>query len=403
MKIAATILTTVFLLNLYPSTEAFGRGNDQIIRFDFFGEPVAFEFDIDSRVDFTDPLSTESIQVFYQNILKTNFAPIVEALIAYKDQHKPDDWLFYQLIRKTAQQISPKADNYKRYTLYKWFLLSKSGYDAMLAISGDKLLFYVQCDENIYNIPFRIRNGKQYVCLNYHDYGSIDFEKTRFSEIAIKNPEATKAFSYKITQLPDFKKEDYEEKDLSFNYYQTDYHFKIKLNPEVKNIFANYPVVDYESYFNIPLSRETYTSLIPSLKKYIKGMKTKNGVDYLMRFTRYAFLFESDSMNFGKEKRLSPEQTLLYENSDCDDRAALFFYLVKEIYDLPMIVLAYPKHITIAVQFDKPVGKPIVYNGQRYYICEPTPQKEDLGIGQSLPELKKINYEVVYAYHPSQK
>jgi hypothetical protein len=403
VKIAATILVFVFALSYCPSSGVFAREKDHIIRFDFFGEPVAFEFDMASRVDFTDPLSAESILVFYQTILKTNYGPIVEALITYKDQHKPDDWLFYQLIRKTAQQISPKADNYKRYTLYKWFLLSKSGYDATLAISGDQILFYVQCDENIYNSPFRVRDGKQYVCLNYHDYGSIDFEKTRFSEIAIKNPEATKAFSYKITQLPDFKKEDYEEKDLSFNYYQTDYHFKIKLNPQVKSIFANYPVVDYESYFNIPLSKETYTSLIPSLKNYIKGMKTKNGVDYLMRFTRYAFLFESDSLNFGKEKRLSPEQTLLYENSDCDDRAALFFYLVKEIYDLPMIVLAYPKHITIAVQFDKPVGKPIVYNGQRYYICEPTPQKEDLGIGQSLPELKKINYEVVYAYHPSQK
>ena len=58
-----------------------------------------------------------------------------------------------------------------------------------------------------------------------------------------------------------------------------------------------------------------------------------------------------------------------------------------------MIVLAYPQHVTIAVQFDKPVGKPIVYNGNRYYICEPTPQKEDLGLGESLPELKKTPYE----------
>ncbi|WP_315820150.1 hypothetical protein [Paraflavitalea speifideaquila] len=105
-------------------------------------------------------------------------------------------------------------------------------------------------------------------------------------------------------------------------------------------------------------------------------MSTKNGVDYLMRFTRYAFLFETDSKNFGTEKRLSPEQTLFYEQSDCEDRVALFFYLVKEIYNLPMIVLAYPKHVTIAVQFDKPRGKSIVYNGNKYSICEPTPQKK---------------------------
>ena len=401
MKITAPISSLVLTL-LFPLLLC-ARANDNLVRFDFYGDAVEFEFDMSSRVDFTDPLSAESILKFYKAVLNSNYKPILEALNGYKIQHRPDDWLYYQLIRKTAQQISPKAENYNRYTLYKWFLLSKSGYDATLAISENQLLFYVQCDENIYNIPFRIRDGKQYVCLNYHDFGNIDFEKTMFSEIVLPNTEARKPFSYKVTQLPDFKTEEYEERDLSFNFYNTGYHFKIKLNPQVKTIFANYPVVDYETYFNIPLSKETHSSLIPSLKQNIKGMTTKNGVDYLMRFTRYAFLFESDSKNFGNEKRLSPEQTLLYENSDCDDRAALFFYLVKEIYDLPMIVLAYPKHITIAVQFEKHAGKPIVYNGRRYYVCEPTPQKQDLQLGESLPQLKNSSYEVVYAYHPGQK
>lgn len=119
-----------------------------------------------------------------------------------------------------------------------------------------------------------------------------------------------------------------------------------------------------------------------------------------MRFTRYAFLYEKDSEIFGKEKRLSPEETLLYKYSDCEDRAALFFYLVKEIYNLPMIVLVYPNHVTIAVQLAKPVGKPIVYNGKKYSVCEPTPQKQDLRLGQRIPSLSKVGYEIVYAYNP---
>jgi hypothetical protein len=122
-----------------------------------------------------------------------------------------------------------------------------------------------------------------------------------------------------------------------------------------------------------------------------------------MRFTRYAFLFGPDTRVFGGEKRLSPEQTLLFDQSDCEDRVALFFCLVKEIYNLPMIVLTYPTHVTIAVQFDKPVGKPIIYNGAKYYVCEPTPQKEDLQLGQLLPELKKSTYEVAYVYTPQRR
>jgi hypothetical protein len=123
-------------------------------------------------------------------------------------------------------------------------------------------------------------------------------------------------------------------------------------------------------------------------------------VDYLMKFTRYAFLYQSDEDNFGKEKRLSPEETLFSKYSDCDDRAALFFYLVKEIYNVPMIALLYPTHITMAVQFDKPVGDPIVYNGKVYSICEATPQKEELSIGKMSATMKLLKYQVVYSYQP---
>ena len=378
-----------------------GRITD--VRFDFYGDSIALQFDSASFVEFADNLSDKSIQSFNEKISATHYQPVIENLLYYKKQYKLDDWLYYQLIRKTAQQVSPKADNYNRYTLYKWFLLSRSGYDAILSINGNKMLFYVQSDENIYNIPNRKKNGKQYVCLNYHDYGRIDFDKDIFQEVIIKLPEAQKGFSYKVTHLPNFRPDDYLEKDIRFNYYQSDYYFKVKLNPQIKNLFINYPVVDYESYLNIPLSSETYKSLIPLLKKNIKGKNTCDGVDYLMRFTRYAFLFETDTKIFGSEKRMSPEQTLLYEQSDCEDRAALFFYLVKEIYDLAMIVLIFPNHVTMAVKFDKPIGKPILYNGNIYTVCDPTPQMVDTPMGQLIPELKKVPYEIAYAYSPAVK
>ena len=131
-------------------------------------------------------------------------------------------------------------------------------------------------------------------------------------------------------------------------------------------------------------------------------MNQKKGVDYLMRFTRYAFLYENDQENFGKEKRMSPEETLFSAYSDCDDRAALFFYLVKEIYNLPMIALLYPTHITMAVAFNKPLGDQIRYKGKVYSVCEPTPEKEDLQIGQLAANLRNVAYEVVYQYVPAQ-
>ncbi|MFI5129348.1 MAG: hypothetical protein ACHQFX_05125 [Chitinophagales bacterium] len=402
MKIKKHILPLLVALNFAPLFLT-AQNKTTSVHFDFYGDSVSLQFDDALFINFPEPLSEQAILEFNQKISETDYLPVISTLLSYKKQYNLDDWLYYQLIRKTAQHISPKADNYTRYTLYKWFFLTRSGYDAMLNIHRDKILFYVQCDENIYNIPYRVKNGKQYVCLNYHDYGAIDFNQVSFDEVVLNIPEAAKGFSYKVTHLPHFRPGDYMEKDLRFNYNESDYYFKVKLNPEIKTIFANYPVVDYASYFNIPLSTETYKSLIPALKKTIKGLNAKNGVDYLMRFTRYAFLFEPDSSDFGKEKRLSPEQTLLFDKSDCEDRAALFFYLVKEIYDLPMIVLSFPTHVTVAVKFDRPVGKTILYNGEKYTVCEPTPQRIDLNIGELMPSLEKATYEIAYAYHPVTK
>lgn len=375
-------------------------GQQETIRFDFYGDPVEFTFNKSSRTEFSNPLSSDNITHFYRQLDTAPYTSMIQALKEYKDKHQPDDWLFYQLIRRTAQAFSPKEEDYLRYTLYKWYLLTKCGYDAILATSGSRMLFYVQSDEHIYNIPSRIVNGHQYVCLNFHDYKGLDPTTEFFTPVELKIPEAVNGFSYRITRLPGFNDTDYQEKELSFRYYQQDYHFRVKINSQVKAIFANYPVVDYAAYFNIPLSRETYSSLIPSLKKNVRHMRIRDGVDYLMRFTRYAFLFEPDTEQFGAEKRLTPEQTLLNDKSDCDDRAALFFYLVKEIYNLPMLVLSFPNHVTIAVKFDKPVGKTIEYNGEKYSMCEPTPQQDDLALGDWLPQLRKQPYEVAYAYRP---
>lgn len=392
------MLTTIWTCLLLLCVNA-QNTSAQSATVDFFGVSIQLPATYRAAA-FTETLTEASVKNYMEKMEAGALQPYLSALLQYRTEYRPDDWLYYQLVRKVAQYISPKGENYHRYTFYKWWFLTQSGYDARLLISGSYLLFYVQSDEAIYNIPSRMDDGKQYVCLNYHDYGSIDFAKHRFADVTPFTGSVCKPFSYKVNHLPDFKPSDYAEKEVQFSDGVREYAFRIKVNPQVKSIFTNYPVVDYDLQFNMPLSRTTYESLIPSLKKEVKGLKQKDGVEFLMRFTRYAFLFKPDTESFGTEKRLTPEQTLLYDFSDCEDRAALFFFLVKEIYNLPMLVLTYPKHVTVAVQFEKPYGKTIEYNGTKYTVCEPSPQAVDLRIGQSLPELSKTAYQIAYAYQP---
>lgn len=399
MKAGYTILSFLCLaLFNSANTQAQQTSFAQVV---FFGDTLQLPASLTTITPITASVSEVSIQSFYKQVNEQDYLPVINALEQYKTEKQLDDWLYYQLIRRTAQYLSPKELNYEQYTFYKWFLLRKSGYNAQLAFANNQLLFYVQSDDNIYDIPLFEKEGKQYVCLNIHDFGPIDFSKIALTKIQLEGVGLEgKAFSYKVTQIPDFNVATFQEKELVFNYKHKEYKYSIKVDPYMQKMFSNYPSVDFEAYFNIPLSKATYSSLIPALKKKIKGMKQEKGVEYLMQFTRYAFMYEDDQQNFGKEKRLSPEQTLLNDYSDCDDRVALFYYLVKELYNLPMIVLLYPSHVTLAIEFKKPVGTPVLYNGRKFSVCEPTPQLLDLPIGKLMPEHSNARYDVAYEYVP---
>ena len=166
----------------------------------------------------------------------------------------------------------------------------------------------------------------------------------------------------------------------------------------MQDYFTNYPVTEYRYQFNIPFSEIAYNKLIPELKSRIKNFSTEEGVQYIMIFVRDGFEFETDTRLFGREKRLSAEETLLYKSSDCEDRSALFFLLVKEIYNLPMAIISYPEHVNVAVQLPKNKGFTIDINNKKFTVCEPTPQKNKKGIGWVPKEIRKQPFEIAYVY-----
>src|ERR1051326_2286582 len=125
MKIICAISGLMIALSISFSVSA-QSGTSVPIHFNFYGDSICLPYNSSAHVEWKAPLSDSSIRLFYAAMEKTDYAPMIKALLGYRESYKLDDWLYYQLIRKTAHSISPKAENYVRYTLYKWFLLAKS-------------------------------------------------------------------------------------------------------------------------------------------------------------------------------------------------------------------------------------------------------------------------------------
>ncbi len=397
-----TILIYLLFSYSIPVLASETKDLNDSIQVEFIGKQYNFEtkYILDR---YKGSLSKENISEFIKTIETNNLAAINSTLLQIRKDEKLDDWIFYQLIRKTAQALIKKSEDYIAYTICKWYFLKESGYDPLLCISKEKILLYVKSTDIIYNQPIKDLNNQQYVCLNYHDYKyKLDFESEKF--LNMDDPKNTRnEFSFKINELPRFDKSNYLTKEIVFQYKHHEDKLKIKVNPTLVPYFNNYPVMDYENQFNIPLSKETYESLIPALKEKTRKLSINKGVEYLMYFTRHAFLYERDTEIFGREKRLSPEETLINEKSDCEDRSALFYLLVKEIYNLPMIVITLPDHVTVAVKLNQVHRNAVIYKGESFTICEPTPQKKELKMGQTIANLTKTSYDIVYFYEPTLK
>jgi len=84
-----------------------------------------------------------------------------------------------------------------------------------------------------------------------------------------------------------------------------------------------------------------------------------------------------------------------YPYSDCEDRSALFYYLVDELLHLPMIVVAYEDHLTIAVATTKSIGKPIYFENKNYFICDPTGPNNSEEIGHAPIGYRNKAFEIL--------
>ncbi len=196
---------------------------------EYFGDTITIQKELEYCVDVQKNKTEKEVLAFFAHTSNQNFQPIIDSLLNYKNRFALNDWLYYQLIRRTAETICPKKSNFDYYTLYKWFLLIKSGYNAQLAFINKKLLLYVQSNDNVYDLPLFVINEKQYVCLNIHDVEKINFKENELKRVNIDLQTATKPFSYKIDYITAFKEKYIKEKEVFFKYHRRMNTFKIAI------------------------------------------------------------------------------------------------------------------------------------------------------------------------------
>jgi len=332
---------------------------------DFYGQNLIIKAD-PKLIDFTlgKPGQNE-VARFWRKMTETNYGDLLLQINLLKEQLNLNDWGMYQLINQFSARISPKNDNTK--VLYNWFLMTVSGFRTRLAFSesANKLYLLAPSVNNVFGCQFLKFNDQEYYFIaNFgEEIGSVLTYDEEYGD-------AKKRINLAVSKPLNFK-EKYIGKKLKFSGDYPEMELNVPQNEMA--FYATYPQTDFAVYMGAPVNPGISEAMYNYFEKNLKGKNPVEVTAVLLEFTQKAFAYKTDQAQFGYEKWFFPDELFYYPFCDCEDRSALFSWLVYNIGKLDVVGVLFPGHMSTAVLFPSEVpGDFVSAKQKRYTICDGT-------------------------------
>ena len=325
----------------------------------------------------------KSVAEFWRFLSQTDYQPVIDELFKIQNQCALNSYGLALLCHEYAKSIwgSKPQSSQNESTILFVFLLNQCSLDAKIVRTSNRLEPVLYALQTVYAMS----------------YIEIDRKKYYFLFSAI---EPTSIYTYKINfseQITDLDFNIYKPVNISRVFIDKELLIK-KLNKTIKLKYAedaivyykNYPQVSADIYANAAVSDAFKTSAIQEFKPLIEGKTEQEAVSILLNFMHYAFEYKTDEEQYGYEKWNFCEENLFYPYNDCEDRAFLFSWLVRELLQLDVVLLLFSDHLSTAIRFNSPItGSYFTIDGQKYIICDPT----YIGAAIGMMPLNYINEE----------
>lgn len=333
----------------------------------------------------------------YEHLQNCDSKDFLATCERYRTDYQLGDWHFYEVIAGASEKMYENA-NFQ--VIFQWFVLRKFRIGAQLFYREDDLFLYVPSPDAEFGFYTIQRNRKRYVNLTARRR-KLDLEQRQaYLPEFLVDPEADLNFWFYIPDLPTLPSPVVIERELLFSHNNNQYQLRVRLNKDHLEMMNDYPFYSQVQFFHMGLSSEARASLLPQLRFHLQGRDTLEQVEFLLSFVRTAFFYKDDHEKFGHEKPMSPEQVLYHSYSDCEDRSALFFYLVREILNLPAIVIDFDEHVGVAVELKDATGDYFEHKGRRFVYCEATGPDDQLKIGEMWPYVRNQRARVLTEFMP---
>ena len=340
------------------------------------GEHCIFKLPSVSEKDVADAIDKVFADPYFDNLLYD--------CLQERKKHNFSDWAYYQmLIKLTDTFYGPKSNEA---TLVLAFLYSQSGYLMRLARDENGHLYmmvgsayYMYGKSLVFsdNMWFYLLDGRKCDTL-------IVSKNARFKN---ESP-----LTLQISMTQHFDKNPTVERTI-VSPRNSDFSFTVKSNKNYIDFYNTVPpgyinnnyMTKFAVYANTPLEEGLVEQLYPQMKPKLDSLSLVDAVQQLLWWVqglvdierkypnRNCFQYALDDDVWGYDRAFFGEESIFYPYNDCEDRAILMSHLVRELLGLDVVLVFYPGHLAMAVNFPMEVeGDYYEHEGKKYVVCDPT-------------------------------
>lgn len=360
------------------------------IKIGFYGRDMVFNVPQGLRVS-SDGTKEKHVSKYYKALHQSDTDHILQRqLDDAVSQMGLNEWGYFVLLRAITERL---YTNMNDRVLFSFYMLHSHGFKARIG-RGSKsnqlmLLLALDNSKEVYSKTFfRINDTKYYIV-----YGNGQQGESIYSYDEKADQSGLKEIGLDFSKTLNIAACDKSRK-LHLN--------KVNLDVELPystthlRYYDEIPTTVFPIYFNAPVSKEAETVLAQTFGSLSQRYNKVQLVDIMLNFVQTAFAYKIDELQFGREKYFFPEETIGLPFSDCEDRSALFAWMVKRFVGYDVIGVLYSDHLATAVCFGDDAqltGRSISYNGKQYMVCDPT--YPNANIGTVMPKYANVNYEIV--------
>lgn len=349
------------------------------ITIEYFGSTLGFNISNELKKASFSPPNQYGITNFFNAAASSEHQNLISDISKVSKDMNLNDWGVYLLVLKLSSAVYQNQDNAK---LLSWFIFNKLGYAVKVGLADKHVALMHYSKKVIYSTPSYNFDGKKYYMVENYAKGSAG----RLYSYEQDYPGSTKPLNLALDTLPKLEQKT-QSKTIGFAQSGKEYKVSYDYNKNLIDFMATYPQADYETFFNAPLDGQTYKTVASSLKKYIDGKQASDALNFVLNFVQKSFVYEQDDQQFGREKVMFAQETLYFNKSDCEDRAILYSYLIKELFNVPVIGVKYSDHMATALYVPMD-GDKVNFESKQFVVADPT--YINANIGMSMPKYKSL-------------